>query len=88
MAVCLLLTCKVNSSSIELLQQRRRTAMSSLDQIVEIFEEQDTRIKELETTVAEVENKLKKALDRLELLEQNVAYIERDVDRVYPLEEK
>ena len=62
--------------------------MSNLDQIVEIFEEQDTRIKELETTVAEVENKLKKALDRLELLEQNVAYIERDVDRVYPLEEK
>ena len=62
--------------------------MSNLDQIVKIFEDQEHKIKDLETTLAETENKLKKALDRLELLEQNIAYIERDIDRGYTLEEK
>ena len=60
--------------------------MSNLEQIVEIFEEQEDRIKSLELSVAETMNRLNKALDRIQVLEQNIAYIERDVDRGYTLE--
>ena len=81
-----ILTLRGIPPNIEIHQQQKENKMSNLEQIVEIFEEQEDRIKSLELSVAETMNRLNKALDRIELLEQNVSYIERDVDRGHTLE--
>lgn len=47
---------------------------------------QKTKAEEQENKIAELEIKLTQALDRIKDLEQNIAYLERDIERGYTLE--
>lgn len=55
--------------------------MSTTDKILTMFQEQQEEILDLKI-------KLTEALDRVKELEENIAYLERDVDRGYVLEDK
>ena len=75
------MTIKLLVAMLQTLINNKENIMSTTDKILTMFQEQQEEILDLKI-------KLTEALDRVKELEENIAYLERDVDRGYVLEDK